>query len=149
MSSMLLAIAAAALTPAQDAAPPADPAAAPSITATEALRNERAVTRSVTTAPRVKPCPEASSNEIVVCRRLEDPKTQYVPSDTDSGLPDDDGVPRAPDVSGLPSCAGATVCAQHLGAKPRQLYVIDLKAIPEPPAGSDADKIAKGEMAPP
>ena len=60
-----------------------------------------------------------------------------------------DVVRVAPDVSGLPSCAGATMCAQHLGRKPRQLYIIDLKAIPEPPAGSDADKIAKGEMAAP
>jgi hypothetical protein len=41
------------------------------------------------------------------------------------------------------------VCAQHLGRQPRQLYIIDLKAIPEPPAGSDADRIAKGEMAAP
>lgn len=136
MSSMLLAAAAAAVTPAQ------------TITAEQALENARSV---YSEAPRkVVPCPDTTGDEIVVCAELEDPATQYVPSDTDSGDPDD-GVPRAPDVSGLPPCinAGLAFCAPHLGAQPRQLYIIDLKAIPEPPAGSDADKIAKGEMAAP
>lgn len=79
-----------------------------------------------------------------------DPGTQYVPSNTDSGATDD-GLPHAPDVSGLPPClnSGLQFCAQHVGAKPRQLYIIDLKALPEAPAGSDADRIAKGEVPPP
>ncbi|MBO0749804.1 MAG: hypothetical protein J2O44_05170 [Porphyrobacter sp.] len=111
------------------------------------MANARAVYSAV--PPKQVECPQTTGDEIVVCARHEDPATQYVPSDTDSGVPSDDGVPRAPNVSGLPDCATATVCAQHLGKQPRQLYVIDLKAIPEPPAGSDADKIAKGEMAPP
>ncbi|HSQ94467.1 MAG TPA: hypothetical protein VLM18_00005, partial [Croceibacterium sp.] len=91
--------------------------------------------------------PEATGDEIVVCARNEDPATQYVPSNTDRGDPDD-GVAHAPNVSSLPSCAGASMCSR-IGKQPRQLYIIDLKAIPEPPAGSDADKIAKGEMAAP
>ena len=144
MSSLLLAAAAAALTPA--AAPDAGPTPAPTITAEQALANARALTNAV--PPKVAECPETTGDEIVVCARHEDPKTQYVPSNTDNGDPDD-GTPHAPDVSGLPSCAGATVCAQHLGKQPRQLYVIDLKAIPEPPPGSDADRIAKGEAAAP
>lgn len=141
MSSMLLAAAAAAVTPAPPAPPPP-----PTITARQALDNARALT--TVTPPKPQECAEATGDEIVVCAKHEDPKTQYVPSDTDSGDPND-GVPHAPNVSGLPDCATATFCAQHLGAQPRQLYIIDLKAIPEPPAGSDADKIAKGEMAPP
>jgi hypothetical protein len=138
MSSMLLAAAAAAAA----AATPA-----PTVTAEQALANAQAL---YSAAPHeAAPCPDAVGDEIVVCAEHEDPKKQYVPSDTDSGIPDDDGVPRAPNVSTLPDCATATVCAQHLGKQPRQLYIIDLKAIPEPPAGSDADKIAKGEMAAP
>lgn len=133
MSSMLLAAAAAAVTP------------APTITAEQALANAQAV---YSAAPKkVEPCPEATGDEVVVCARHEDPAKQYVPSNTDSGDPND-GVPHAPDVSTLPSCAGATMCSR-VGKQPRQLYIIDLKAIPEPPAGSDADKIAKGEMAAP
>ena len=134
MSSMLLAAAAAAATP------------TPTITAEQALENARAL---YSAAPRkAAPCPEAPSDEIVVCAEHDDPAKQYVPSNTDSG-DTYDGVPHAPNVSDLPDCATATLCAQHLGKQPRQLYIIDLKAIPEPPAGSDADKIAKGEMAAP
>jgi hypothetical protein len=134
MSSMLLAAAAAAATP------------TPTITAEQALENARAL---YSVAPRkVAPCPETSGDEIVVCAEHDDPAKQHVPSNTDSG-DTYDGVPHAPNVSDLPDCATATFCAQHLGKQPRQLYIIDLKAIPEPPAGSDADKIAKGEMAAP
>jgi hypothetical protein len=135
MSSMLLAAAAAAVSP------------PPTVTAEEALAHAKALYSTV--PPKPAPCPEATGEEIVVCARHEDPRKQYVPSDIDNGVPDDGGVPRAPNVSGLPDCAAATVCAQHLGPQPRQLYIIDLKAIPEPPAGSDADKIARGEMAAP
>jgi hypothetical protein len=134
MTSMLLAAAAAAVTP------------APTVTAEQALENARAV---FSAAPRkAAPCPDATGDEIVVCAEYEDPAKQYVPSNTDSGDPDD-GVPHAPDVSGLPSCAGATVCAQHLGKQPRHPLIIDLSKIPEAPAGSDADLIARGEKAAP
>jgi hypothetical protein len=135
MSSMLLAAAAASVSP------------QPTVTAEEAMAHAKALYSAV--PPKPAPCPESTGEEIVVCAEHEDPRKQYVPSDTDNGVPDDDGVPRAPNVSGLPDCATALFCAQHLGRQPRQLYIIDLKAIPEPPAGSDADKIARGEMAAP
>ena len=142
MSSMLLAAAAAAVNP------------APTVTAEQALENARA---TFPAAPRkAAPCPDAKDGEIVVCAEQEDPAKQYVPSNTDSG-DTDDGTPHAPDVSGMPQCpsegftfsGSLSFCAKHLGKQPRQLYIIDLKAIPEAPAGSDADKIAKGEMAAP
>jgi hypothetical protein len=142
---MLLAVAAAALAPAQAEAPPAHPA--PTVTADQALRKYQDLIGPVVPR-RVQTCPDTPNDEIVVCAKTEDPATQYVPSDTDNGGTDD-GTPHAPDVSGLPSCSGASKCIQHLGAQPRQLYIIDLKAIPEAPAGSDADKIAKGEVAAP
>jgi hypothetical protein len=128
MSSMLLAAAAAAVTP------------APTITAEQALENARTVFS--TAHPKAAPCPEATGGEIVVCAEHEDPAKQYVPSDSDSGDPDD-GVPRAPDVTGLPSGG------MRIGKTPRHPLIIDLSKIPEPPAGSDADLIAKGEKAAP
>jgi hypothetical protein len=142
MWSMLLAAAAAAVDP------------APAVTAEQALENTRAAFSA--TPRKAAQCPEAKGDEIVVCAEQEDPARQYVPSNTDSG-DTDDGTPHAPDVSGLPQCAveGLTLngslsfCAKHLGKQPRQLYIIDLKAIPEAPAGSDADLIARGEKAAP
>ena len=128
MSSMLLAAAAAAVNP------------VPTVTAEQALENARAV---FSAAPKkAAPCPDATGDEIVVCAEHEDPAKQYVPSDTDSGDPDD-GVPRAPDVTGLPSDG------MRIGKTPRHPLIIDLSAIPEAHPGSDADKIARGEMAAP
>ena len=128
MWSMLLAAAAAAVNP------------APTVTAEQALENARAIFLS---APkRTAQCPEASGDEIVVCAEHDDPAKQYVPSNTDSGDPDD-GVPRAPDVTGLPSGG------MRIGRTPRHPLIIDLSKIPEAPPGSDADKIAKGEKAAP
>jgi hypothetical protein len=128
MSSMLLAAAAAAVTP------------APAVTAEQALENARAVYSAE--RPKPAPCPEATGDEIVVCAEHEDPAKQFVPSNTDRGDPDD-GVPRAPDVSGLPSGG------MRIGKTPRHPLIIDLSKIPEAPPGSDADKIAKGEQAAP
>jgi hypothetical protein len=128
MSSMLLAAAAAAVTP------------SPTVTAEQALEHARAI---FSVAPRkAAPCPDAQGDEIVVCAEQEDPARQYVPSNTDSGDPDD-GVPRAPDVTGLPSGG------MRIGRTPRHPLIIDLSSIPEAPAGSDADLIAKGEKAAP
>lgn len=91
-------------------------------------------------------CPEATGDEIVVCGPQVDPDRYRVPSPTDQGRTDN-GIPRAPNVSGLPDCSQAT-CVR-VGKQPRQVNLIDLDAIPEAPPGSDADKIAKGEMAAP
>jgi hypothetical protein len=128
MSSMLLAAAAASVSP------------PPTVTAEEALAHARALYSVV--PPKPAPCPESTSEEIVVCAEREDPRKQYVPSDIDNGDPDD-GVPRAPDVSGLPSGG------MRIGRTPTHPLIIDLSTIPEPPAGSDADRIAKGEKAAP
>ena len=128
MSSMLLAVAAAAASP------------TPAVTAEQALETARAIFSG--TPKKAAPCAEAKGDEIVVCAEHEDPATQYVPSDTDSGDPDD-GVPRAPDVTGLPTGG------MRMGKTPRHPLIIDLKSIPEAPPGSDADKIARGEKAAP
>ena len=95
--------------------------------------------------PRLRCRPKAGSDEIVVC--VDRGEDQQV----DRGAPDPNtlegrralngGVPRAPqfDRGYCPECP-------HFGSVPPPVYYIDMKAIPEPPPGSDADKIAKGEM---
>jgi hypothetical protein len=109
MSSMLLAAAAAAANP------------VPAVTAEQLLENARALYSAAPT--KAEPCPDSTGDEIVVCAEQEDPATQYVPSDTDSGDPDD-GVPRAPDVTGLPSDG------MRIGKTPRHPLIIDLTAPP-------------------
>ena len=93
-------------------------------------------------------CPESSEGEIVVYREISDPDRYRVPSDTDRGVVRDE-VPRAPDLEPrYPGVAVAKGC--FIGPCPRPMPVmIDLKAIPEAPEGSDADLIARGEMAAP
>lgn len=99
--------------------------------------------------PRPEPCPPEREGEIVVCRRLEDPETLRVESATDAaiaaGKAVPDGLPRAPDVFGLPSCE--VVKCMGFGSVPPAPLIIDLKAIPEPPPGSDA--AGYGYQAPP
>lgn len=117
-------------------------ASAPAITAEEALENARAVYSAE--PQRRAPCPDPEPGEILVCRQLENPDELRVPSDTDLGDPDD-GMVRAPDVSSLPHWSQGI----RGGWKPPDPLIIDLDSIPEPPPGSDADRIAKGEMAAP
>jgi hypothetical protein len=130
MSSMLWAAAALAAGPAP-------------MTAEELI--ERARSYYAAEEPDAPICPEGSEDEIVVCREVGDPDRYRVPSDTDRGVPKNE-VPRAPDVSGLPDCSSGCM---RVGKTPRRPLLIDLDTIPEAPPGSDADKIAKGEMAAP
>lgn len=131
MSSMLWAAAAAAAVPG-------------TVTAEQVLEGAKAFYSLE--RPRRVVCPDAQGDEIVVCADTGDPDRYRVPSDTDRGVVKHD-VPRAPDVSGLPDCSRA-ICIR-VGGQPRQVNLIDLDAIPEAPEGSDADRIAKGEMAAP
>jgi hypothetical protein len=98
--------------------------------------------------PRLRCRPKPGSDEIVVCvDRGEDLKV-------DRGAPDpntlegrralNNGIPRAPQFD-HGSCRGKPGCITA-GWAPPPVYYIDMTAIPEPPPGSDADKIAKGEM---
>jgi hypothetical protein len=130
MSSMLWAAAALAAGPAP-------------MTAEELI--ERARSYYSAEEPAARTCPEPSEGEIVVCGEVGDPDRYRVPSDTDRGVPKDE-VPRAPDVSGLPDCSSGCM---RVGKTPRRPLLIDLDTIPEAPPGSDADKIARGEMTAP
>ena len=127
-----------AAAPEPSAADPAqDGAASPALlTAEQAL--EKARTLYAVRVPRADPCPPQKAGEIVVCRRVEDPDSLRVPSPTDDAIANGqavgDGVPRAPDLFGIPG-GGVSI---GFGSVAPPAVMIDLKAIPEPPAGSDA-----------
>lgn len=99
---------------------------------------------------RKRQCGEQSDGEIVVCapdhgERWRVPPTSETDPESRQALRD--GLPRAPEM-GRGSCKGQPGCIQG-GWAPPPIYIIDLSKIPEAPEGSDADKIAKGEMAAP
>lgn len=89
------------------------------------------------------------SGEIVVCAP-DDGKQWRVPS-TSEGDPTSrqatrTGMPRAPQLDrGTCKGKGQLGCI-GLGGRAREIYMIDLKSIPETPKGSDAEKVANGEM---
>lgn len=58
-----------------------------------------------------------------------------------------DGVPRAPQLD-RGSCKGEANCF-GFGKVPPPVYYFDIAALPEAPPGSEADRIAKGELAEP
>jgi hypothetical protein len=89
------------------------------------------------------------AGEIVVCvDRGEDlgvPSTaESDPSSLAARRALNNGIPRAPQLD-RGSCKGQPGCVVG-GWAPPPIYVIDLSTIPEAPAGSDADKVAKGEL---
>jgi hypothetical protein len=83
--------------------------------------------------------------DIIVCGRR--PDEQRVPStgesDPESRQALDDGRLHTPDVAGGGIFKGKATMSFGKAAVP---YMIDLSSIPEAPEGSDADKIARGEM---
>lgn len=82
-------------------------------------------------------CRQARGNEIVVC--ADDPDKYRVESDVDSGVNTNDGRPRAPDLFGIPQGGMVVAKGCFFPPCPRPMPpIIDLKAIPEAPAGSDA-----------
>jgi len=93
---------------------------------------------------------EARPGEIVVCAPDED-KYRVQSTSQEDPLSDqalNDGRLTPPDVAGNGIFKGkATIGGMCLPPPcPAKPYLIDLSAIPEAPAGSDADKVAKGEM---
>ena len=84
--------------------------------------------------------------EIVVCG-FDRGEQWRVPSTAESDPASrqgrDTGVPSAPNVSSLPDCSRGCI---GFGKVPPPVYVVDFSKLPEAPKGSDADRIAKGEM---
>lgn len=95
-------------------------------------------------AERCRPM-QRSDGTIVVCGGKEASDRERIPlrGETDGAKSTNDGLPRAPNVSGLRDCSRGCI---GLGGVPAPVYYFDIKALPPPPPGSDADRIAKGEI---
>jgi hypothetical protein len=92
---------------------------------------------------------QTANGEIVVCGT--DNKEQRIPSTGDSDPTSRVALRNGelhPPQLGKESCRGKLGCFIGGLVSPPP-YIIDLKAIPEAPKDSDADRIAKGEMAQP
>jgi hypothetical protein len=89
----------------------------------------------------------ADATEIVVCAP-RDPEEHRYPGreQLESVQSTRDGIPRAPDLA--PHYPGVVVARGCFipPCPPPPMIFIDVKALPEAPPGSDADKVAKGEM---
>lgn len=103
-----------------------------------------------------KKCAPQEGDEIVVCAEDEGDQSEFrVKSsselDPTSEEAIDDGLPRAPDVAGPgiftgPATIGSLCIPGLQKCPPPPALIIDVTALPQAPEGSDADKIAKGEM---
>jgi hypothetical protein len=123
---------------------------------TEQPKNPRTAEQMIETARevypvrqrRAEPCPAPVGNEIVVCRRLEDPDKLRVPSPTErayaAGEVPPGPIPQAPYVLGLPQC-GVEVTCHRMGRAPPPIYIIDLKAIPESLPPEEAAQVLRAE----
>jgi len=87
----------------------------------------------------------ARDGTIIVCggKAASDAERLPLRGELESARSTKDGLPRAPNVSGLRDCSRGCI---GLGAAPVPMYYFDLKALPEAPPDSDADKIARGEI---
>ena len=113
---------------------------------------ERLATQKATTDLADKRCAlgNADATEIVVCAPREVHENRYPGREQlDSVKSTYDGVPRAPDLRPVyPGPVVARGCFIPPCPPPAMIF-IDVKALPEAPAGSDADLIARGEKAQP
>ncbi len=96
--------------------------------------------------PRAPQCEDSDQvGGITVCGKKKDNSKDRLPitSELNSATATNDGLPRAPDVMGN-RITGHSI---HFGAAPRGLLPdINFRMLPPAPAGSDADRIAKGEI---
>lgn len=110
----------------------------------EASRSPADVAQSLLTPTRRESCDKGAGDAIVVCGSNPENARQKLDSVAPLGAGKTaDGAPRAPNVSGLRDCSKGCI---GFGRAPTPMYFFDIKALPPPPAGSDADRIAKGEI---
>ncbi len=91
-------------------------------------------------------CGEAEDGEILVCAEEQEQSQFRVAAssalDPESDEALDDGLPRAPSVAGAGIFHGEPTFS--MGAPPPPALIVDVTALPLAPAGSDADRIARG-----
>ena len=86
-------------------------------------------------------CDPAPSGEITVCGHDDSDQYRIPGNKSATGT----GIPHA-DVGHHNPPGGVTMHSCFLQKCPKEVYLIDIDAIPKPPPGSDAEKIANGEM---
>lgn len=123
------------------------PAADASATTDSALAEVNAqIAQRLLTAGQPKKCENGGPDgAIVVCGGREANEKERLPlrDELDSARSTRDGLPRAPNVSGLPDCSRGCI---GFGSAPTPMYFFDITKLPEAPPDSDADKIARGEI---
>lgn len=131
---------ASSVAPAQDKPPAAKSDSADDVTITEPID------LTVTLKPRKRCGTFDSRGEIVVCGvdRGEDLKVPGSADEPGSHQSLYNGIPQAPSVSGLADCSVKKCIG--IGKAPPKIFIIDVKSLPEAPKGSDAEKVANGEI---
>jgi len=128
--------------------------AAPAAAQTEAPRTAEQFMEAAREAysideTRPEACPAPVGNEIVVCRRLEDPDQFRVASPTErahaAGQRPPDPIPSAPNVDGPGIFRGKGIT---MGKDPPPIYIIDLTAIPEALTPEEAALVFRAEDRP-
>jgi len=124
----------------------------PAVTAEQVMEN---AAKAYGPPPPKPECAPQEGNEIVVCAREQDNSVFRVKSSSELNPESeealDDGLPRAPDVGGPgiftgPATIGGLCIPGLQSCPPPPAFLIDFSALPEAPEGSDADKVAKGEI---
>ena len=119
----------------------------PALPGASAPQDDAAMSQRLLTGRQAERCRpmQRADGTIVVCGGKEASEKERLPlrGETVGAKSTDDGRPRAPNVSGLRDCSRGCI---GLGGVPAPVYYFDIKALPAPPPGSDADLIAKGEM---
>ncbi|QQN74628.1 hypothetical protein [Croceicoccus sp. YJ47] len=97
--------------------------------------------------PAPTPCRPSSGDEIVVCAPVvrDERVASYTTRNPTSPEARNLGVPDVVDVDGMPPCLAFCVTSKF-GYAPPPVYIVDFGALPDAPPGSDADRIARGEM---
>ncbi|HEY6814773.1 MAG TPA: hypothetical protein VI168_04460 [Croceibacterium sp.] len=107
------------------------------------------VAREVWRSPDLRPCPQSTPDEIVVC--APDSEEFRVESSMDEairkGEAPPDPNPRAPYVLGLPEC-GVEVQCYRVGRTPTRPLIIDLAALPHPLTREEAAHVYRAENLP-
>lgn len=97
-----------------------------------------------------KGCPVAKPGEIVVCKPGDEEfrAESSIDEAIRKGETVPDGLPRAPNVFGLPPCSSYTFCGK-VGRTPEPVLMIDLAALPYPLTPEEAARVVRAEDLPP
>ena len=99
---------------------------------------------SVLADPEEDACDAPTDPEIiVVCAEKSDPEKYMIEIEPGDDGKTGSGVPRAPDVFGIPPCESYQFCGKF-GKVPPPAYMVDFDALPETPADSAAARLYGG-----